>query len=234
MASIIIGTTNKNFCPQIPIEIQNSTLCSLNHKHKWATKTKTLYQETTMSFTASLVSSLTAPSFVSLDHLPPSFFLPTTLKPTSLTHPQPPRLSSTYGMAAKAATANDVVPETAPTSASEVVSSFYAAVNVHDLSSVTDLIAQDCVYEDLVFSSPFVGRKVKRFFSWTKISSFTLCCVSEPNLDKAMTGNSRFLRKIHWINKYGSPICDWWYLNRRLFSCWSFMAFRLVSKIFMI
>lgn len=163
MASIIIGTTNKNFCPQIPIEIQNSTLCSLNHKHKWATKTKTSYQETTMSFTASLVSYLTSPSLVSLNHLPPSFFLPTKLvKPTSLTHSQPPRLSASYGPAAKAATANDVVPETAPTSASEVVSSFYAAVNVHDLSSVTDLIAQDCVYEDLVFSSPFVGRKVKR------------------------------------------------------------------------
>ncbi|KAJ4868228.1 Nuclear transport factor 2 (NTF2) family protein [Raphanus sativus] len=45
-----------------------------------------------------------------------------------------------------------------PTPAHEVVSSFYAAINVHDLSSVTDLIAQDCVYEDLVFSSPFVGR----------------------------------------------------------------------------
>ncbi|AEE35206.1 unnamed protein product [Arabidopsis thaliana] len=113
-----------------------------------------------MSFTASLVSYLTSPSLVSLNHLPPSFFLPTKLvKPTSLTHSQPPRLSASYGPAAKAATANDVVPETAPTSASEVVSSFYAAVNVHDLSSVTDLIAQDCVYEDLVFSSPFVGRK---------------------------------------------------------------------------
>ncbi|KAG7586683.1 NTF2-like domain superfamily [Arabidopsis thaliana x Arabidopsis arenosa] len=110
----------------------------------------------TMSFTASLISSLTSPSFVSLNHLPPSIFHRTTLKPTSLTHSQPPRLSSSYG---PAATANNVVPETAPRAASEVVSSFYAAINVHDLSSVTDLIAQDCVYEDLVFSSPFVGRK---------------------------------------------------------------------------
>ncbi|XP_010471162.1 PREDICTED: uncharacterized protein LOC104750999 [Camelina sativa] len=118
-----------------------------------------------MSFTASSISSLTSPSssLVSLNDLPPSFFLGTTLvKPTSLTHSRPLRLSASFVPAKKAvslATANDVVPETAPTSASEVVSSFYAAINVHDLSSVTDLIAQNCVYEDLVFSSPFVGRK---------------------------------------------------------------------------
>ncbi|XP_010427984.1 PREDICTED: uncharacterized protein LOC104712724 [Camelina sativa] len=120
-----------------------------------------------MSFTASLISSLTCPScsLVSLNDLPPSFFLGATLvKPkTILTiHSRSPRLSASFCPAARAvspATANDVVPETAPTSASEVVSSFYAAINVHDLSSVTDLIAQNCVYEDLVFSSPFVGRK---------------------------------------------------------------------------
>ncbi|EOA35696.1 hypothetical protein CARUB_v10020924mg [Capsella rubella] len=118
-----------------------------------------------MSFTASLVSSLTPPSSLvsSLSDLPPSFFLGTSLcQPTSLTRSRPPRLSASFVPAAKAvslATAKDVVPELAPTSASEVVSSFYAAINVHDLSSVTDLIAQNCVYEDLVFSSPFVGRK---------------------------------------------------------------------------
>lgn len=119
-----------------------------------------------MSFTASLISSFTSPSHTSLNDLPPSFFLGTTIvNPTSVTQSRPPRLSKSSVTAAKAvspATANKIIPETAPTSASEVVSSFYAAINNHDLSSVTDLIAQDCVYEDLVFSSPFVGRTVNQ------------------------------------------------------------------------
>lgn len=42
----------------------------------------------------------------------------------------------------------------------EVVRNFYGGINGHDLASVEDLIAHDCVYEDLIFSRPFVGRKV--------------------------------------------------------------------------
>lgn len=42
----------------------------------------------------------------------------------------------------------------------EVVRNFYGGINGHDLASVEDLIAPDCVYEDLIFSRPFVGRKV--------------------------------------------------------------------------
>ncbi|XP_056692580.1 uncharacterized protein [Spinacia oleracea] len=44
-------------------------------------------------------------------------------------------------------------------SATDVVRNFYGGVNRHDLSSVAPLIADDCVYEDLVFLRPFVGRK---------------------------------------------------------------------------
>ncbi|KAL0540898.1 hypothetical protein IC582_020921 [Cucumis melo] len=44
-------------------------------------------------------------------------------------------------------------------SASHVVREFYDGVNRHDLASVEPLIAENCVYEDLVFSRPFVGRK---------------------------------------------------------------------------
>ncbi|WZZ68737.1 hypothetical protein YC2023_080107 [Brassica napus] len=118
----------------------------------------------TMSFTTSLISSLASPpSLVPPHDLPPFFSLRNTvLKPTIATRTRRQLFPSSC-LAAKAATspsetANDVVLETAPTPAHEVVSSFYAAINVHDLSSVTDLIAQDCLYEDLVFSSPFVGR----------------------------------------------------------------------------
>lgn len=45
-------------------------------------------------------------------------------------------------------------------SAAEVVRNFYAGINAHDVDSVQDLISDNCVYEDLVFSRPFVGRKV--------------------------------------------------------------------------
>ncbi|KAL9173542.1 hypothetical protein ABFS82_03G122000 [Erythranthe guttata] len=44
-------------------------------------------------------------------------------------------------------------------SASNVVRKFYDGINRRDLASVEDLIALNCVYEDLVFPRPFVGRK---------------------------------------------------------------------------
>ncbi|XP_060175615.1 uncharacterized protein LOC132606229 isoform X2 [Lycium barbarum] len=43
--------------------------------------------------------------------------------------------------------------------ASIVVRKFYAGINSRDLDSVEELIAENCVYEDLVFPQPFVGRK---------------------------------------------------------------------------
>ncbi|KAG9458813.1 hypothetical protein H6P81_003321 [Aristolochia fimbriata] len=50
-------------------------------------------------------------------------------------------------------------------SASDVVKGFYGGVNSHDLVSVEYLIAENCVYEDLIFSQPFTGRKaILEFF----------------------------------------------------------------------
>ncbi|KAK9134869.1 hypothetical protein Syun_014199 [Stephania yunnanensis] len=50
-------------------------------------------------------------------------------------------------------------------SASGVVKRFYRGINGRDLSSVEELIADDCVYEDLIFPRPFVGRKdILNFF----------------------------------------------------------------------
>ncbi|OVA02103.1 Polyketide cyclase SnoaL-like domain [Macleaya cordata] len=50
-------------------------------------------------------------------------------------------------------------------SASDIVRNFYGGINRHDLASVEDLIAENCVYEDLVFPRPFVGRKaILEFF----------------------------------------------------------------------
>jgi len=45
-------------------------------------------------------------------------------------------------------------------SASTVVRNFYEGINAHDVDSVQYLISENCVYEDLVFPRPFVGRKV--------------------------------------------------------------------------
>ncbi|XP_027913770.1 uncharacterized protein LOC114173512 [Vigna unguiculata] len=50
-------------------------------------------------------------------------------------------------------------------SASAVVRNFYGGINAHDVDSVEYLIAENCVYEDLVFPQPFVGRKeILEFF----------------------------------------------------------------------
>lgn len=57
-------------------------------------------------------------------------------------------------------------------SASTVVRRFYHGINAHDLVSVEPLIAESCIYEDLIFPQPFVGRKVSmsinlfQFFLW--------------------------------------------------------------------
>lgn len=54
----------------------------------------------------------------------------------------------------------------------EVVRNFYGGINGHDLASVEDLIAPDCVYEDLIFSRPFVGRKVTLSLSlWNSVAT---------------------------------------------------------------
>ncbi|XP_025984902.2 uncharacterized protein [Glycine max] len=55
---------------------------------------------------------------------------------------------------------NDVVD-----SNSAVVRNFYGGINAHDVDSVEYLMAENCVYEDLVFPRPFVGRKeILEFF----------------------------------------------------------------------
>ncbi|KAL0456299.1 UNVERIFIED_CONTAM: hypothetical protein Slati_0969100 [Sesamum latifolium] len=46
-------------------------------------------------------------------------------------------------------------------SASNVVRKFYDGINRRDLASVEDLISLNCIYEDLVFPRPFIGRKVR-------------------------------------------------------------------------
>ncbi|KAI4996133.1 hypothetical protein ZWY2020_041274 [Hordeum vulgare] len=42
--------------------------------------------------------------------------------------------------------------------AAAMVREFYSGVNRHDLAAVAPLIAEACVYEDLIFPRPMVGR----------------------------------------------------------------------------
>ncbi|KAJ4870723.1 Nuclear transport factor 2 (NTF2) family protein [Raphanus sativus] len=102
-----------------------------------------------MNVTTSLISSLRSSSPLGTKVVTP--------RRTVLSRRQ---LSTSYVPDTKAALpssrANNVVPKSTP--AFEIVSSFYTAINGNDLSSARDLIAKDCVYEDLIFSSPFVGR----------------------------------------------------------------------------
>ncbi|CAJ2669266.1 unnamed protein product [Trifolium pratense] len=60
--------------------------------------------------------------------------------------------------------------------ASNVVRNFYDGINSHDVDSVQYLIAENCVYEDLVFPSPFVGRKeiIEFFKKFTDSTSIDL------------------------------------------------------------
>ncbi|KAJ6842830.1 uncharacterized protein M6B38_298795 [Iris pallida] len=54
---------------------------------------------------------------------------------------------------------------TSSTTSGDVVREFYDRINRRDLAGVEDLIGEDCVYEDLIFSQPFVGRKaILEFF----------------------------------------------------------------------
>ncbi|XP_068648728.1 uncharacterized protein [Aristolochia californica] len=70
-------------------------------------------------------------------------------------------------------------------SASDVVRGFYGGINSHDLVSVEDLIAEKCVYEDLIFAQPFTGRKAileffKKFIDYISIDlQFVIDDISE-------------------------------------------------------
>ncbi|XP_024024368.1 uncharacterized protein LOC21396376, partial [Morus notabilis] len=81
--------------------------------------------------------------------------------PFSRWSPQRSHLSLSSSQNQTATVASRVTNDTA----ADVVRKFYAGINGRDLPSVENLISQNCVYEDLVFARPFVGRKeILEFF----------------------------------------------------------------------
>lgn len=72
-------------------------------------------------------------------------------------------------------TSTDADEEDVIDSAADVMRNFYAGINARDLASVEDLIADNCVYEDLIFPRPFVGRKVRYFVLPPTYSALLRC-----------------------------------------------------------
>ncbi|KAL3638640.1 hypothetical protein CASFOL_016547 [Castilleja foliolosa] len=72
-------------------------------------------------------------------------------------------------------------------SGANVVRKFYRGINGRDLTTVEDLIAVNCIYEDLVFPKPFIGRKaILDFFnqfigSISRDLQFAIDDISEEN-----------------------------------------------------
>ncbi|KAL9227173.1 hypothetical protein vseg_002897 [Gypsophila vaccaria] len=72
-------------------------------------------------------------------------------------------------------------------SGSEVVRRFYAGINGGDIGAVENLIAENCVYEDLIFPRPFVGRKtiIEFFGKFIDVTSndlqFVIDAISEED-----------------------------------------------------
>lgn len=115
------------------------------------------------SIVASPSPSHSLPIFIHKNSSPPL------LISRSFTSPPIPR-SSPYSPLRVSSSSSDNSPVTVPSpptdapldtlrSASQVVRDFYHGINRRDLTSVEALIAENCVYEDLIFSRPFVGRK---------------------------------------------------------------------------
>ena len=59
----------------------------------------------------------------------------------------------------------DAGPIAPPLTATEVALKYYASYNDKNMAAVLDLIADNCVYQDLVYQEPFVGRAaVAKYF----------------------------------------------------------------------
>ncbi|CAI8592059.1 unnamed protein product [Vicia faba] len=88
-------------------------------------------------------------------------------------------------------------------SASTVVRNFYEGINRHDVDSVEYLMSENCVYEDLVFPRPFVGRKeILEFFKkFTESTSLDLQFV----IDDLSTEDSSSVGVIWHLEWKGKP-----------------------------
>ncbi|XP_042034204.1 uncharacterized protein LOC121780650 isoform X2 [Salvia splendens] len=101
-----------------------------------------------------------------LPHLQKDYFQTSATAAVSTSHTI--SLASLSAGTGAAATSGPVFRRSSPTAASitveldsaaTTVRKFYDGINRRDLASMEDLIALNCVYEDLIFSHPFSGRK---------------------------------------------------------------------------
>ncbi|MED6218109.1 hypothetical protein PIB30_023824 [Stylosanthes scabra] len=112
--------------------------------------------------TCSLISTRLAPSSPSSSSSSTNPLLNSVNNASSLL---PARTRKWKALISKATEKKNQSPTVAVDSAADVVRNFYGGINARDLDSVEDLIALNCVYEDLVFPRPFLGRKeILEFF----------------------------------------------------------------------
>ncbi|XP_043705127.1 uncharacterized protein LOC122654936 [Telopea speciosissima] len=132
-----------------------------------------LMQPTFLSY-SSTTTSLRPLTSLSLrrNHFP--IRIRTTEPNSTAANPNPKfKIFSTQSQTASATTAVEESPPAPKDSGSDVIRKFYGRINGHDLDSVEDLIAENCIYEDLIFPQPFVGRKAILDFFKKFISSIS-------------------------------------------------------------
>jgi len=76
-----------------------------------------------------------------------------------------PRIGSLVVNAAPSSSSSPSTTTTAPRTATEAAMAYYTNYNNKNIPAVLDLIAEDCVYEDLIYQDPFQGRgEIAKYF----------------------------------------------------------------------
>uniref|UniRef100_A0A803M2G1 SnoaL-like domain-containing protein n=1 Tax=Chenopodium quinoa TaxID=63459 RepID=A0A803M2G1_CHEQI len=98
-------------------------------------------------------------------------------------------------------------------SATDVVRNFYGGINRHELAVVEPLISESCVYEDLIFPQPFVGRKsilefFGKFIDYVSTDlQFVIDAISEE--DSSAVGVTWHLVNESWHKQSGTAGLVW-------------------------
>jgi hypothetical protein len=98
-----------------------------------------------------------------------------------------------------------VAPRTAnvPTAA-ETVRAFYSSINKGDIDLAMSFISEDCRYEDMIYKSPFIGRKVRCIY----------CLISCPEPPCAFRGKLASVLSGSFNAISGTAELPWRYYDR--------------------
>ncbi|XP_024399893.1 uncharacterized protein [Physcomitrium patens] len=88
--------------------------------------------------------------------------------------------------------------------AAVMVQEFYAAINRREITSIGDLFADNCVYEDLVFPTPFTGRQA--ILDFFKKFMDSVGSELEFRIDDITTGDPNAAGVIWHLEWRGKPL----------------------------